>query len=360
MHRFLGAKSLTTAVTAALGLIAASGTAGAFEAKISGHVNRMIMRVDDGQQSKVLHADNINSQTRFRFVGTQEVTPGLTAGLNWEVGWTSNPSSSLSMTSPSVAATLNERHTDLFFKGKWGTVSFGQGDGAANGGMEVDLSGTTVIQYSGFSDIGGGFTFRNKVGGAAGSTIGATLSNLDFESRYDRLRYDTPALGPLKFAASSGTTSAGFDATEFAAILGSDFAAGKLAGALGWSEEKRGGVAGDEQTLGGSISFLARNGTNISFAHARKEDDTLGKPDHKFTYVKLGHQWGKHAVAIDYGQGKHMALAGDKSRAYGIGYVWTPEKWAELYAGFKVHKLERPGADFDNISFLSAGTRIKF
>ncbi|MBE0547143.1 MAG: hypothetical protein IH627_05660 [Rubrivivax sp.] len=62
-----------------------------------------------------------------------------------------------------------------------GKVSLGQGDGAADGGMEVDLSGTTVITYSGITDIGGGFAFRQ--GAALGPTIGSTTSNLALPSQ---------------------------------------------------------------------------------------------------------------------------------------------------------------------------------
>jgi len=358
MTLFFRNKPLAVIVSGALGVMVTSGAAHAFEAKISGHLNRMIIHADDGQRSEVFHADNVNSQTRFRFTGTQDLGSGLKAGINWEVGWTSNPSDKLNMTTKSVASTLNERHVDIFFQGLWGTVSLGQGDGAANGGMEVDLSDTTVIQYSGVQDIGGAFAFQS--GGVAGPTISATTNNLDFESRYDRIRYDTPSFGPVSFAVSSGTTGDGFDATELAANLATELGAGKLAGTLGWSSEDRGGAVGDEATLGGSISYLARNGFNVTFANGKREVDTPGAPEKKFNYVKLGYKYGKHAVSADYGEAKDHAAAGDKGKVYGIAYVWSPEKWVELYAGLKQHQLERPGTSFDDIRFLSVGTRIKF
>ncbi|HEU0204538.1 MAG TPA: porin [Burkholderiaceae bacterium] len=136
-----------TAVGVAALLSATAGSALAFEAKISGHVNRMIVSVDDGTQSETFHADNMNSQTRFRFTGTREVVPGLTAGVNCEVGFSSNPSSEINMTTRSVDGTFKERHVEAFLTGNWGKLSLGQGDGAANSAMEVHLSGTSYRQY---------------------------------------------------------------------------------------------------------------------------------------------------------------------------------------------------------------------
>ncbi len=345
------------AASIAAALWAAAAPAHALEAKISGHLNRMVMSVDDGVESELFHADNVNSQTRLRFTGAHDVAPGLKAGILWEVGYTSNPSSAISFANRSVAATFNERHVDLFLTGNWGKLSMGQGDGAANGGMEVDLSGTAVIQYSGIADIGGNFAFRN--GTAFGPTIASTIDNLDFESRYDRLRYDTPRFGPVSVAVSYGTKGNN-NVTEVAAWLGTDLLGGKLAGALGWSREQQGGLAGNEDTIGASASWLAPSGINITLGYANSENDNPLVPKRKFSYGKIGYKAALHAVAIDYGRGEDFGLAGSDSDVFGLGYVYTPQKWVELYAGAKRHSLDRPGSSFDDITFVMAGTRIKF
>lgn len=214
----------------AAALFASTTVVHAFEAKVSGHVNRVLIQADDGTDSRLFHADNVNSQTRFRFAGAQEFEGGMKAGINWEVGYTSNPSSGISFATRSVDATFNERHAEPFLLGDWGKVSFGQGDGAANGGMEVDLSRTVVINYSGITDIGGNFAFRLP-SGAFGPTIASTIANLDFESRYDRIRYDSPKLGPVTLSGSFGTKGNN-DVYELAAWVASEFAGGKVAGAL--------------------------------------------------------------------------------------------------------------------------------
>lgn len=67
------------------------------------------------------------------------------------------------------------------------------------------------------------------------------------------MRYDTPKLGPVSFSVSFGDKGNN-DVWETAAWLNPDFAGGRIAGALGWSRERRGGVAGNEDTFGGSLS----------------------------------------------------------------------------------------------------------
>jgi predicted porin len=349
----------TTVVAASVAAVlwAAAGPAAALEAKISGHVNRLLMGVDDGTESKLFNADNINSQTRFRFTGTEELWTGLKAGILWEVGFTSNPSNALSFTNRSAAATLNERHVDAFLVGNWGKLSLGQGDGAANGGMEVDLSGTSVINYSSQTDIGAAFNFRN--GATLGPTIGSTIDNLDFESRYDRLRYDTPMFGPVYVAVSFGTKG-NADVTEVTGWYSSALGGGKLAAALGWSRREAGGATGDEDTFGGSISWLAGNGFNVTLAYANRENDNALDPKKKYAYAKLGYKAGLHAVSVDYGRGRDFGVSGRDSDVFGIGYVYTPKSWIELYAGAKQHSLDQPGVGFDDVSFLMVGTRIKF
>lgn len=341
-----------------LALLYGAGAAHAFEYTLSGQVNRLLTSVDDGTDTRLFHADNVNSQTRFRFTGSHEYTPGIKAGIYWEVGYTSNPSSGISMANRSVDATFNERHAEVFLQSdRWGKVSFGQGDGAANGGMEVDLSGTSVINYSSQTDIGGSFAFRNAAG--PGPTIGSTMGNLDFESRYDRIRYDTPKLGPLSLSVSFGDKS-NHDVFEAATWYGTGLAGGKLAAALGWSRERKGGVAGNEDTFGGSASYLAGNGVNVTLAAGASEDDNPASPRKKYAYGKLGYITGKHAVSVDYGRGQDFAVAGDRSKAFGLGYVYAAEKWLDLYGGVKQHQLDRAAATFDDIRFVTAGLRLKF
>jgi hypothetical protein len=252
--------------------------------------------------------------------------------------------------------TFAERHTAVFVEGGWGKVTLGQTDGAANGGVEVDLSGTSVAHYAGNTDIGGGFTFRNSAGALTGPTIGASSNQQDFESRYDLVRYDTPLFGGFKVAGSLGTKSSS-DVKELALWYSGNIGGfGQLAGALGYSQKDI--AAGDDTIIGGSISWLHGSGFNVTFGRTDREVDL--QQDRAFTYLKLGYKSGKHAVSVDFGRGEDQAVNGDEADFYGIAYVWTPAPWAELYAMVKQHTLDRSGASFQDVKFVMVGSRLKF
>ncbi|MCI5212203.1 MAG: hypothetical protein D3910_26250, partial [Candidatus Electrothrix sp. ATG2] len=55
--------------------------------KLYGHINRAVMAVDDGNESKVFHVDNTNSESRIGINGEVAEYDSLTIGGNIEVEW---------------------------------------------------------------------------------------------------------------------------------------------------------------------------------------------------------------------------------------------------------------------------------
>lgn len=350
---------LGTALAAVLAASAAN--VHAIEAKLSGQINRALLWADDGTNSEVHNVDNQNSSTRFRFTGAADVNPGLKAGVVFETEYRSNAANAITQLSKQSAPSLDERHMNVYFQGGFGTLSLGQGDGAANGGVEVDLSGTAVAHYADVSAIGGAFAHvinGTRSGGTSPTTINATINGQDFESRYDRLRYDTPKFGPFYVAASYGQ-SGGFDVREAALWYSGDIGAGgKLAGALGFSRQDTATANLNEDTVGGSISWLMPSGFNVTFATSRKDITTT--QEGKFNYLKVGYKTGDHAVALEYGLGDDQHTAGDEAQLIGLGYVYVPAKWMDVFAMARNHGLDRPGSTVEDIQFVMLGSRLKF
>ena len=79
------------------GLLVAAGNAQALDAEISGHVNRAVMFADDGERNEVFFVDGEPSNTRFRFVGSEEILPGIEAGIKWEMEFVSQNSSNVAI-----------------------------------------------------------------------------------------------------------------------------------------------------------------------------------------------------------------------------------------------------------------------
>ncbi|HZM34886.1 MAG TPA: porin [Burkholderiales bacterium] len=353
-------KSLAALTALALGAMAGTAQAQApaqgIEVKLSGQVNRALLSADDGVDQEWFNVDNGNSSTRFRFNAEAPITPALRAGILFEVEYKSNPSSDVNFATRSISPELDERHMDVFFAGPWGRARLGQGDGAANGASEVDLSGTSVAHYASTGDIGGGFEYRTAAGALSGASISGTISNQDFESRYDRLLYQTPVFSGFMGEASWGHKDT--DVTDLALrYSGKIREFGTLAAALGWSSEDAAPGGIDDETVGGSVSWLHPSGISLTYAHTSR--DLAGRTG-KFDYFKAGYEVGKHAVSVDYAIGQDQAASGDEAKMYGIGYVFTPIAWAEVFALYKLHSMDRPGADLDDISFFMVGTRVKF
>jgi hypothetical protein len=353
---------LTTAVAGVLGLAAAP--AQALEAEISGHVNRAYMAADDGEDSRSMFVDMQNSNTRFRFVGTGELTPDITAGIRIETEFVSNQSDEVTIQDPDAGGgadsniKVDGRHFDTFFRGAFGQINLGKGDGAGNNLAEIDISGSKIAGYQSAQFTGGAIRFQQN--GSLGPSIGETFSSFDFESRYDRIGYRTPAFGPVVASATLGTKD-GNDVGDLAVEYTGGLDGGhRLAAGLAFSSENVGGVADSQETFGGTVSLLLANGWSVTGTYTTNEDSDPANPDASFVYTKVGYKVGQHAFGVNYGLTEDLAEKGDESTMTGLTYVFKPVGWAEVYANAKVHSLDRSGDDFDDVSIIALGSRIKF
>ena len=143
---------LSSAVAA--GLMATAMPVNAVQFSFSGQINKVIGQVDNGDSDAIGFFDNINSGTRIRFKGSEELDNGITIGgyQEWQMARNQSFAATLQGNGEfgeGASATLNERHMDIWASGSWGKVSLGQGNGAANGTSEVDLSGTWQTDYVG-------------------------------------------------------------------------------------------------------------------------------------------------------------------------------------------------------------------
>lgn len=376
-------KLLTVVVGATLAVV--GGTANAFEAKLSGHLARIVMIADDGQDSQTYHVDATSAPSRFRFTASEDIVPGVKAGVNWEMGFNSNASGSVSQLRHSTVNSVgtgttgnlfvSERQQEIYFQGAFGTLKFGQGDGASKDGNAVDLSGTAMFNGGQPADIGGGLLFRDAAGGISATSPSVASAMTAYEgARFDRIRYDSPALGPVVVSASTGYADNN-DWTDFAVRVNQDMGpAGKIAAAIyynkvattidGTNPVTNG--TGNTETTGFSASWLASFGLSVTLAYAAKEDEHPTQPlDGKFTRLKVGYTTGEHSVSVDYAMAEDQIRAvstDDETKEYSLAYSWKPKTWAEIFAGVKVYSFERPstGTTFDDITVVAVGSRLVF
>ena len=372
---------LAAAVAVALSAFGSAAVAQApapapMSVQLYGQVSRALLYADDGTQKKWVHVDNEASGTRLGATGTGQVMPGLRAGFRLEFDFQSNESQRVNFgpTNPisnfpahdDDVGGFAERHADAWIEGAWGRLNIGQGDGAANGATESDLSGTGMANGIGVADLGGGFAHRTPAGALIPThSVGATINQQDFESRYDRLMYVTPNFAGFRGQASWGQ-NANADIKEASLWYGAKLGGlGELAAALGWSEQ--GAVApgaAKDETVGGSISWLMSFGLNLTASYSKRDNPVgagVAARDSEFTYFKVGWKFGTHAIAVDYAMGEDFVATGDEATMYGVGYVWNPIRFLELYAAYKVHQLDLgTGVSAEDVKIATIGTRVRF
>jgi hypothetical protein len=341
--------------------------------KLYGHINRAVMSVDDGDDSKLFHVDNSHSESRAGLKAKVAATEELTIGGTVEVQWQSNPSHKVSMDEESVSAELKERKMEVYFDlANIGKLYLGKGDMASDDTSEVDLSGTALAGNSGVADAGEGFTFYNTVptvvaeGEEAESiTVGDVFDQMDGLSRKSRVRYDTPSFGGFKLGVSSGEK----ERADAALFFSDKFADGtKVKAAIAYVDP---GEGKDYSQINGSASVLFGFGLNLTVAGGTRDLDDIpaGGDDPGFMYGKIGYKTdvfsvGSTACSFDYGVFSNIGSQDteEEGTAYGVQLVQKLSDYnTEIFAAYRNFELEdNTGADYESISLAMAGARIKF
>jgi predicted porin len=337
------------------------------QVQLYGQVNRALMYADDEVRSKIFHVDGQPSSTRFGIMGTSQIAPGLRAGARIESEMKSNPSHEVSFATPSQGALAGdavgfaERWLDASIEGAWGRIEMGQGSGAADDASTIDISGTSIANGWCICDWGGGIAIVNSAGAPVGATVGAVMDNMDFESRYDRVRYISPVLGGFRGQVGFGQRTSEGEAVE-ASLWYTAKIAGEIQAGIGWSNVNLSPT--DRETIGGSVSWLHTSGFSVTFAYNKQDLPVAPARDATHMSGKVGYKFGTNAIAVGYTTVEDLALAGTEGKAYHVGYVWNPIRWAEFYANYINYTFDGSvggvAINANDVKVAAIGTRIRF
>ncbi len=357
---------LTSAVAA--GLMATAMPANAVKFSASGQINNVLADIDNGDESALGFFGSGFSGTRLRFKGSEELDNGMTIGgySEWQMAGNTAGSATF-QTNGSFGesnAGFSERHADIYASGGFGKVSLGQGNGAANGTSEVDLSGTWRADYvHGQQCALGSITFGNT-----DITVGNPNGSIDGESRNDRIRYDTPTLGEVFSVAGSlgngGTTEIGgwldmtFGSTQLSIAVGVTDSDDRRSVAL--TSAPVGSLSNARETTMVSASLLLGNGLNFTVASTEQELDT-DRDDNEQSYFKVGYKTGKHAFSysISEGDGGVQDPAGTlsniESEGSAFAYNYQAASSLNLYAGLYSVEVDDDANFANQAKFTVAG-----
>ena len=332
--------------------------------KIYGQVNKAVLYSNDGDKGNFYLVDNDNSSTRVGLEGAIKPNEKYTIGTRIEVEYQTNPSNLVNQEDKRVEDIgFQKRHLDLWVDAKtYGKFSLGYGSTASDGTSEMDLSGTGVVGYSAIADMAGGQLFYDKNTNTLSDTpINAAFSNMDGLGREERIRYDSPSFSGFVGSASYVAEGGG----DLAVRYTSKMDAFKLAAAVAYANPGSSSDIVDDQ-LAGSLSVLHDSGFNGTFAMGTRDQKGAGVSDAGFFYTKFGYRgrWcplGVTSLSADYGRFSDFDVNGDDADTFGLQMVQDLQEWgSEAYLGYRLHKLDRNGVDFDNINAIMTGMRVKF
>jgi hypothetical protein len=121
----------------------------------------------------------------------------LTWGFRFEIQARNNNPSTDAAQLGNNGDNHDNSYQDLYVSGGFGKVSFGKGDGAANGATEVDMSGTALSSSFNLQDNWGGYAIL-----ADGTKWNTVYTMFDDLSRQNRVRYDSPSFSGVSVGVS--------------------------------------------------------------------------------------------------------------------------------------------------------------
>ena len=350
------------------GKAAGADNADTIKLAISGHINRAVNIADDGDDTKAYFVDNDVSNSRVRFVGTGAVTENTTLGSTMEIAFSPNNSFDVSQDNESSDDFIDVRKVEAFARNdSYGQVLFGKGQAAGDDTAEYDLSLVAgPIMYSGVGDIVGGLQFTRD-GALTGISVGDAFFNFDGD-RQDRIRYDSPVVGPgLQLSVSVGDDQR-YDAAltwggDYGDWSGVDIGPFTTLGAVSIQDPSNDDV---DWRLAGSFSAL-HNPTGLSLTVSGGTESVDGGDNPYNLYGKLA--WdtnffsiGDTGFGVDFSRGENISAEGDEGYSLGLAAVQLLGDYGtELYAQFRAFDLDvDTGNSVDEIYVGTVGARVKF
>ncbi|MCB1486064.1 MAG: porin [Bauldia sp.] len=338
-----------------------------FNLRFYGQFDPGVLFADDGRDGKwYAPVDNSNSSTRFGVFFHVGDPDGASVGANYEFEYDPYATKYVNQDNegdPDWDRYLT-RKAEVFVDTDFGKVWIGQGSMASDGTAEVDLSGTSVIGYSGVSDLAGGQLFAIKGDGLTDFKVSDVFKNYDGLSRKFRVRYDTPTLAGFTVSGSYGTEifpeRTDVDVWDVALRYAGEFGAIRVASAVAYSDK-----GDDNGVYDGSVSLL-HVPTGLSLTGAAGYDERDGDDHGAYVYGKLGYQKaffdvGKTAFSADIYSGDDIRVAGSDSFSWGLQAVQNFDYYqTQVYLGYREYEYDDRDGSYKPVRAVLTGARVKF
>ena len=370
----------TSVAAAALFAIAAPVSAGTVSnsndtasVTLSGHFNKAVLWMNDGEASRVSIVGNNNSRTRGRIVVKGKLNEAVSYTALSEWGMESNTSSTVSpggsdaTASPEIGsdAQFDQRHTMVRMSHKsFGSIRLGQTSEANDGITENNMTGASDVVYGGNTVVGNGIALR--LDSAAGSTVASSTTVGDFVvaggegGRTDTIRYDTPSFAGFSAAASFQ----GDQSFSYGVRYGGKFGGIKVKAGYGGTVEG-GSASANELSHGGSVALGHDSGLNLRASGGVQTKEANGADNswnlsfgggYKANLVSAG----STNFAVDWTRFHNASTDADEMDLLSIGVEQETDAGVKFYLGYQLFSAEQGIVEYDNASTVMAGTKVFF
>ena len=333
-------------LAAAVAGVVSPMTAQAVDFAVSGAIDRAIRFADNGNGSDVQHVSG-PYPTHFAFSGSAEAMPGIVAGGRIEAGWGANSAGTRDVDAPDKAPDLSYRHSYMYVSGAFGRVTLGWTNPAGRSAMFGSHNGAWAgTEYS--VDHTSSISVLTTDDESSGYSIWDFMPSVNW-GRANVLRYNSPSIGPVTFAAS--LQKDGNDPTDqmwaFEGRVSQEVGAASVIGRVG--------IVEDALAISGGMKFA--NGTSINAAWGT--DERKAGQDYEDVYVNLSHEWGNLSLAIDY-RTADDSMTNLEGRKVGLGANYALGEGVNVYAGFHNYSFDAPDMDLENVNSFHIGTSVSF
>ena len=351
-----------------------SGSNDTASVTLSGHFNYGVLMLSDGEATKVVSANNANSETSARIVATGKVNEAVSVSGVMEWGFGSNNSNTMSPCNSAVTtatpevgtdSTFTERNTYVKFTHKTlGALTVGHDSDIMDGVTEQNMTGATDIIYGGNTGIGNGILLRTSTSSSAvpasATTVGAFIASVGNGGRQDVIKYQTPSFAGFSGGASfHANQSSGYAVTWGGKMGGFDIGA-----SYGYTLQGGSGSNLDD-AHGASIAIGHDSGLNLRVSGG-VANKTASNVDHQWNFsVGGGYKadlisTGKTNFAFDWGRYENITTDADKMDMFAIGVEQDTAAGVQFYLGYQLFMAEQGAVEYDNASTVMAGTKVYF
>tara|TARA_B100000676_G_scaffold261025_1_gene271119 strand:- start:1236 stop:2408 length:1173 start_codon:yes stop_codon:yes gene_type:complete len=345
--------------------------------KVTGQFSTEMHMVDDGFSTRVRHQDANYSSSRFRFIAGSKVNSNLKVKGVAEIAMNdarNAPSNArATFNSGRSGNDLQTRKTEVIFThNQMGRVYIGAGSAGADGVMNINTHGVYSSLPGFMGLIASSHQFKEDKDTLSGASVGGQFADLDFNSRQQRVRYDTPAVGGFMLTMSHSDRQTVEAAIRFSGKMFDS----KVKAGIGTAQMSGEGEAFDEM-YGAQVSMAHKSGLGFTMGcgfqkRAAKVTSSAGIQEtdndrsgcHTQGHLKRKfNSLGASTIVVEYDRKANMQSHGDVATGVGVNFHQKIDAAAlEVWVKYSNYDLEREvgSASVEDIDIISLGTRMKF